>query len=137
MEFEFWEPILILDDKTQFTESRKIFGYYYRPDPNKDAPKCSWVFIKECGLLSRSILHHTNRPSETNSCMVPVSGEIKEESSKFERVNFIYDNEVKDGTDDTLLTISYKYAIYTINHVNDIIDHNIIIRKKSATPGQR
>ena len=37
MEFEFWEPILILDDKTKFTDSREIFGYYAGPSPNKFA----------------------------------------------------------------------------------------------------
>ena len=47
--------------------------------------------------------------------MVPVSGEIKEESSKFEPVNFIYDKEVKDGTDDTFLAIRYKYVIEKSN----------------------
>ena len=41
MEFEFWEPILILDDKTQFHDSRDIFGYYTGPAPNKVALKFS------------------------------------------------------------------------------------------------
>ena len=35
MEFELWEPILTLDDKTQFTKSREILGYYAGPAPNK------------------------------------------------------------------------------------------------------
>ena len=26
MEFEFWQPIIILDENTQFPEYRKIFG---------------------------------------------------------------------------------------------------------------
>ena len=41
MEFEFWEPIQILDDKTQFPDSREIFGYYAGPGPNKGAIGCS------------------------------------------------------------------------------------------------
>ena len=63
--------------------------------------------------------------------MVPVSGEIKEESSNFEPVNFVSDNEVKDGTDDILPKLSYKYSIDTIRQVNYIIDHNIVIGKIS------
>ena len=35
MDFEFWEPILILDDETQFPEPHYIFGYYAVPDLNK------------------------------------------------------------------------------------------------------
>ena len=35
MEFKLWEPILILDNKNQFTESCKILGYYSGPAPNK------------------------------------------------------------------------------------------------------
>ena len=66
--------------------------------------------------------------------MVPVSGEIKEQSSNFEPVNFISANEVKDGTDDTPPLISYKYAIDKIHHVNDIIYHKIITRKKILLP---
>ena len=42
--FEFWEPILILDNKTQFTDSREIVGYYAGPDPNKGDIDCSWVW---------------------------------------------------------------------------------------------
>ena len=37
MEFELWEPIIILDEKTQFPESRKIFYYYAGYAPNKGA----------------------------------------------------------------------------------------------------
>ena len=58
--------------------------------------------------------------------MVPVSGEIKEESSNFEHVNFVSDNEVKGGNDGTLLTLIYKDAIDTIHQVNDITDHTIL-----------
>ena len=66
--------------------------------------------------------------------MVAVSGEIKEESSNFEPVNFVSDNEVTDGTEDTLLKLSYKYAINTIHQVNEIIDHNIVIRETFFLP---
>ena len=37
MKFEFRELILILDDKTQSTDSCDIFGYYNGPAPNKGA----------------------------------------------------------------------------------------------------
>ena len=37
MECEFWDPILTLDEKTQFPDSWEIFGYYAGPDPNKGA----------------------------------------------------------------------------------------------------
>ena len=57
--------------------------------------------------------------------MVPVSWETKKESPNIEPVNFILDDEVEDGTDDTLTYISYKGAINRIQHFNDIIDHNI------------
>ena len=66
--------------------------------------------------------------------MVPVSGYIKEESSNFEPVNLVSTNEVKDNTDDTLLTLSYKDSIYTIHQVNKIIYHNIFIGKTSLLP---
>ena len=56
--------------------------------------------------------------------MLPVSGEIKEEYSNFEPVNFVSYNEVKDGTDGMSLTLSYKYAIATIHKVKEIIDHS-------------
>ena len=61
--------------------------------------------------------------------MVPVSGYIKEESSNFEPVNLVSTNEVKDNTDDTLLTLSYKDSIYTIHQVREIIYHNIVTIK--------
>ena len=58
--------------------------------------------------------------------MVPDIVEIKERYFKFEPVNFIFANRVKDFTDDTIPKINYKHAIYTTRHVNEIIDHNII-----------
>ena len=61
--------------------------------------------------------------------MVLVSVRIKEGSSNFETVNFIYANEVKYGTDDTVPAIRHKYAIDTIHHVNEIIDNDIIAGK--------
>ena len=63
--------------------------------------------------------------------MVTVSGETKKESSNIDSVNFIFDNEVEDRTDDTLPAISYKDDIDTIQHFNNIIDHNILIGKTS------
>ena len=78
MEFEFWEPILIIDEKTQFNKSREIFGYYSGPAPNKGDLECSWFWTEEHGLLKRSFLRHSNGPTYTNLHMVPVSGEIKE-----------------------------------------------------------
>ena len=77
MEFEFWEPILIFDDKTQFPDSWEIFGYYAWPAPNKGALGCSWVCTDEHGILARSILHHSDIPTDPNRWMVPVSGYIK------------------------------------------------------------
>ena len=57
--------------------------------------------------------------------MVAVSGEIKEESSNFEPVKSISSDKVKYGTDDTLLTLSYRDTIVTIQQVkktyNDIL----------------
>ena len=58
--------------------------------------------------------------------MVTVSEQIKEESYNFEPVNFVSANEVKNGTDDTLPTLRYKYAIDTIPQANEITDHTII-----------
>ena len=66
--------------------------------------------------------------------MVQVSGEIKEESSNFEPVNFVSANEVKDGTDDTLPTLIYKDAIDTIHQVNEIMDHKIVTGKTFLIP---
>ena len=43
MEFEFWGPILILDDKTHFTNSQEIFCYHFGPAPNKGDIDYSWV----------------------------------------------------------------------------------------------
>ena len=74
MDFELWEPILILDDNTQFLDSRDIFGYYSGPAPSKGALGCSWVWTEEHGLLARSILRHPNIPTDPNRRMVPVSG---------------------------------------------------------------
>ena len=88
MEFELLEPILILDEKTQFPNSREIFSYYDGPAPNKGAFDCSWVWIEEHGLLVRYVLRHSNRPIEPNHQMLSVSGEIKEEYSNFEPINF-------------------------------------------------
>ena len=73
MEFEFWEPILILYDNTQFPESHNIFGYYAGPALNKGGIDLSWVWTKEHGLLARSILRHAHSPTDTNRRMVPVS----------------------------------------------------------------
>ena len=83
MEFELWEPILILDDKTQFHDSLEIFGYYTGTYPNNGAPDCSWVWNEEHGLLARYVLRHANIPPDPNCQMVLVSGEIKEEYSNF------------------------------------------------------
>ena len=44
-------------------------------------------------------------------------------------------NDVEDGTDNTLSDICYKDDIYTIQHVNEIIDNNILIGEKYTTPG--
>ena len=78
MEFKFWEPIIILDDKTQIPESRKIFGYYAGPAPNKGALGCSWVWTEEHVLLENCVLRHANIPADHNRHMVLVSGDIKE-----------------------------------------------------------
>ena len=56
MKFEFWEPIIILDNKTQFTESHNIFGYYDVTAPNKGAH----------GLLASSVPCHTTILSDPN-----------------------------------------------------------------------
>ena len=66
--------------------------------------------------------------------MVRVSGDINEESSIFEAVKFISDNEVRYGTDATLPDISYKYIIDRIHNVNKIIDNNIIIKEIFLPP---
>ena len=123
MELEFWWPIIILGDKTQVPESCEIFGYYYGPDPNKGALECSCFWIEYHGLLARYFLWRAYIPTDINLCMVPVSWETKKESPNIEPVNFILDDEVEDGTDDTLTYISYKDAINIIQHVHGIIDH--------------
>ena len=66
--------------------------------------------------------------------MVQVSGEIKEESYNFEPVNFVSANEVKDGTENTLPSLSYKDNIGSINQVNKIIYHNIVTGKTFMIP---
>ena len=76
MEFELWDPILILDDKTQYPNPREIFGYYAGPDPNKGALGCSWVCTEEHGLLASSVLNQTKIPIDPKCWMVPVSGKI-------------------------------------------------------------
>ena len=43
MDFEILETILILDDKTHFTRSQRIFGYYTGTAPNKGAVNWYWV----------------------------------------------------------------------------------------------
>ena len=75
MGFEFWGPIFILDDKTQFPESHEIFGYYSGPSTDKDDLDWSWFSTKEHGPPARSVLRHYDRPTYTNRRMVPVSGE--------------------------------------------------------------
>ena len=55
-------------------------------------------------------------------------------SSKIEPVSFILDNEVEDGTDDTLPGNIYKDSMDTVKHVSDIIYHNILISKKCLLP---
>ena len=55
-------------------------------------------------------------------------------SSKIEPVSFILDNEVEDGTDDTLPGNIYKDSMDTVKHVSDIIYHNILISKKILLP---
>ena len=69
--------------------------------------------------------------------MVTVSGETKKESSKIDSVHFIFDNAVEDSTDDTLPAISYKDDINTIQHFNNIIDHNILFGKHFYCPRVR
>ena len=102
------ETILIFDEKTQFTDSRGIFGYYSGTAPNKGALDCSWVWNDDHVLLARSIIHHDNSPTHPNLQMVTVIGEIKEYSSNLETFNFVSANEVKYGTDGTLPTLIYK-----------------------------
>ena len=66
--------------------------------------------------------------------MVPVSGQIKEESSNFELVNFVSVDKVKYGTDGTILTLIYKDGIDTICQLNEIIDQNIFIGNTLLQP---
>ena len=66
--------------------------------------------------------------------MVTVSEETKKESSKIDSVHFIFDNAVEDSTDDTLPAIIYKDNINTIQHFNNIIDHNILIGETFLLP---
>ena len=73
------------------------------------------------------MLYNDNITTDPKRQMVQFSGEIKEESSNFEPVNFVFANEVKDGTNDTLTELIYKSAIDTIHQVNKIIYHNIFI----------
>ena len=133
-EFKWWETILILDEKTHFTDSHNIFGYYAGPDPNRGAIDCSWVWTEENGLIARSVLHNANIPTDPNYRMVPVSREIKEESYILQPVNFVSANWAKDGTDITLPTIIYKDAIVTIQQVKKIIDHIIVTGKNLLLP---
>ena len=105
MEVKIWEPILILDDKTQFLESRKIFGYYAGHAPNKGALNCSWFWTKDHGLIACSFQLYNNSLKYHNRFKVPVSGGIKEQSSKCEPVKFISADEAKDRTDDRLPAI--------------------------------
>ena len=64
-----------------------------------------------------------------NCRMVPGSGDTKTEYLNTEPINFILSNKVEDGTDDTIPDTSCKDAIDTIQHINEIIDNNILIRK--------
>ena len=73
-------------------------------------------------------MHYAKSPTDPNCHMVPVIGEIKEEYSNLEPVNFVSTDKVKYGTDGTLPILSYKDAIATINQVNNIIDHNILLK---------
>ena len=77
MEFEFWEPIIIIDENTQFTESHNIFGYYAGPALNKGAIDWYLVYTKEHVLLTRFTLQHDNIPTYNNRHMAPVSVYIK------------------------------------------------------------
>ena len=43
IDFELWETILILDEKTKFPNPQRIFGYYTGIAPNKDALNWYWV----------------------------------------------------------------------------------------------
>ena len=56
------ETILILDEKTQFTDSQEIFRYYDVPDHSKGGLNCSWVWTEDHGLLARCVLPHCNSP---------------------------------------------------------------------------
>ena len=134
MYFEFWEPIIILDEKNQFPESHNIFSYYAGPDHNKGAIDWSWVWTREHGLLACSILRHDNRPKDNNRHMVPVSVDIEEEYFNSKPVNFIFANRVNDWTDDEITETSYKNTIDTTHHLNKIIDNNIITGKKFLIP---
>ena len=66
IELLLWESVLILDNKTQFTESRKIFGYYAGPAPNKGDIDFSWVWTVEDGLLAQSFLWRANSTTDPN-----------------------------------------------------------------------
>ena len=114
-----------------------MFGYYAGPDPNKGAIECSWFCNKEHGLLASYVHHHADSPTYPNHHMVTVSGETNKESSKIDSVNFIFDNSVEDSTDVTLPAISYKDDINTIQHFNNIIDHNILFGKYFYYPRVR
>ena len=66
--------------------------------------------------------------------MVPVSREIKEEPYKFEPVSFVSAYKVKDGTDNTPPTLSYKDDIDTIHQVSYIIYQKIVIGNTFLLP---
>ena len=108
------------------------------PIPNKGSIDCSWVWTEEHVLLARYFLRHAKINTDPNRCIVPFSGETKTKSSteslNTEPINFISGTKVEYGTDDNLLTISYKYAIDAIQQFNNIIDNNIIIGKMFLIP---
>ena len=111
----------------------QVFGYYSGPVPNKGDLECSCVCTKDNGLLERSIISHSDSTTDTNSRIVPVGGETYTESStkllNTEPINFILASSVEDVTDDKLPTNSYNDYIDTIQHTNEIIDNNIIVRR--------
>ena len=71
---------------------------------------------------------------ELNRRMVPVIRDTKTEYLNSDPINFISADEVEDGNDDKLPSISYNDAIDTIEHANDIRDQNILIKKTLLLP---
>ena len=116
IKFVFWGPVLVIDNKTQIPESRDIIGYYAGPVPKKGALNLSWVWTKDRGLISQSVLRHAKINTDHNRCMVLVSGETDTEPYT-EPVNTEPINFFRIMTPMIVLTIHFRLLATRMNSV--------------------